>query len=40
MRLSIDDPELWKKINWDEEFKNVKIIPNVEVEIVKAGSIY
>jgi hypothetical protein len=27
-------------MNWDEDYKNVKIEPKVNVEIIKTGSVY
>ncbi|MCP1144887.1 hypothetical protein NKR20_09115 [Lysinibacillus endophyticus] len=40
LRVSTTYPETWEKLNWDKDFKNVTIKPNVEVEIIKTGSIY
>ncbi|MFJ5762409.1 Ger(x)C family spore germination protein [Neobacillus sp. NPDC093182] len=33
-------PELWKKINWDQEYKNVQIEPVVKVNIIKTGNVF
>lgn len=38
--ISSYHPELWKKINWDQEYKNVQFEPNVKVNIIKTGNIY
>jgi Ger(x)C family germination protein len=32
--------ELWKKINWEEEYKNVQFEPNVKVNIIKTGILF
>ncbi|HWL23265.1 MAG TPA: Ger(x)C family spore germination protein [Ureibacillus sp.] len=40
LNLSTTYPELWEKIDWDKEFKKVTIVPMVNVEIIKTGSIY
>ncbi|MEL4025187.1 Ger(x)C family spore germination protein [Lysinibacillus endophyticus] len=40
LRVSTTYPETWEKLKWDKDFKNVTIKPNVEVEIIKTGSIY
>jgi Ger(x)C family germination protein len=39
-RLSSFHPELWKKINWNQEYKNVQIEPKVTVNIVETGNVY
>jgi Ger(x)C family germination protein len=39
-RVSSFHPKLWKKINWDEEYKNVEFEPNVNVNIIKTGNIF
>ncbi|WP_084786905.1 Ger(x)C family spore germination C-terminal domain-containing protein [Bacillus tuaregi] len=33
-------PEVWKKINWKMEYKNVKIEPKVTVNIIKTGNVF
>lgn len=40
LRLSNTYPELWREMDWGEEFKKVTIKPEVDVEIIKTGSIY
>jgi Ger(x)C family germination protein len=40
LKISSKHPDLWKKINWDEEYKNVQIEPKVNVKIIKTGSVY
>jgi hypothetical protein len=39
-RLSSYHRELWKKVNWDQEYKNVQINPEVTVSIVETGNVY
>ncbi|WP_261133745.1 Ger(x)C family spore germination protein [Bacillus sp. Marseille-Q3570] len=36
-KLASYHPETWKKMNWEEDYKEVKIIPEIEVEIVDSG---
>jgi Ger(x)C family germination protein len=33
-------PDVWKKINWPEDYKNVQIEPKVTVNIIKTGNLY
>ncbi|MBU0906429.1 MAG: Ger(x)C family spore germination protein [Firmicutes bacterium] len=40
MKISTKHPDLWKKLNWDEEYKNVQIEPKVNVKIIKTGNVY
>jgi len=40
LQISNTHPDLWKKVNWDEEYKNVQIEPKVNVKIIKTGSVY
>ncbi|MDQ0974878.1 Ger(x)C family germination protein [Neobacillus niacini] len=39
-QISSFHPELWKKVNWDEEYKNVQIEPVVKVNIIKTGNVF
>ncbi|MFB5193884.1 Ger(x)C family spore germination protein [Neobacillus sp. KR4-4] len=39
-QISSFHPELWKKINWEDEYKNVQFEPNVKVNIIKTGNVY
>jgi Ger(x)C family germination protein len=39
-RISSFHPELWKKINWDEAYKNVVIEPAVKVNIIRTGNVF
>jgi Ger(x)C family germination protein len=39
-QISSFHPELWKKINWDQEYKNVQIEPVVKVNIIKTGNVF
>jgi Ger(x)C family germination protein len=39
-RISSYHPELWKKINWETEYKNVQFDPNVKVNIIKTGNVF
>lgn len=39
-RISSFHPELWKKINWEEEYKNVQFEPKVKVNIIKTGNVF
>ncbi len=39
-RISSFHPELWKKINWGKEYKNVQFEPNVKVNIIKTGNVF
>ncbi|WP_045514628.1 Ger(x)C family spore germination protein [Neobacillus niacini] len=39
-RISSFHPELWKKINWNEEYQNVQFEPNVKVNIIKTGNVF
>jgi len=40
MKISSKHPDLWKKMNWDEEYKNVQIEPKVNVKTIKTGNVY
>jgi len=40
MKISNTHPDLWKKMKWDEEYKNVQIEPKVNVKIVKTGNVF
>jgi Ger(x)C family germination protein len=39
-RISSFHPELWKKINWNLEYKNVQFEPNVKLNIIKTGNVF
>lgn len=39
-QISSFHPELWKKVNWDQEYKNVEIEPKVKVNIIKTGNVF
>jgi Ger(x)C family germination protein len=39
-QISSFHPELWKKINWNQEYKNVQIEPVVKVNIIKTGNVF
>jgi Ger(x)C family germination protein len=39
-RISSFHPDLWKKINWDKEYKNIQIEPKVTVNIIETGNVY
>ncbi|WP_419955328.1 Ger(x)C family spore germination protein [Neobacillus niacini] len=39
-QISSYHPELWNKINWDQEYKNVQIEPVVKVNIIKTGNVF
>ncbi|MEH7305857.1 Ger(x)C family spore germination C-terminal domain-containing protein [Neobacillus drentensis] len=39
-RISSFHPELWKKINWEKEYKNVQFEPKVKVNIIKTGNVF
>jgi Ger(x)C family germination protein len=39
-RIKSFHPDLWKKINWQEEYKKVHIEPKVTVNIIKTGNLY
>ncbi|MFP7298466.1 Ger(x)C family spore germination protein [Neobacillus niacini] len=39
-RISSYHHELWGKINWDEEYRNVRFEPNVKVNIIKTGILF
>lgn len=39
-QISSFHPELWKKINWDQEYKNVQFEPVVKVNIIKTGNVF
>ncbi|MGD6830846.1 Ger(x)C family spore germination protein [Sutcliffiella halmapala] len=39
-RIASFHPDLWKKINWEEEYKNVQFEPNVKVNIINTGPIF
>lgn len=39
-RISSFHSELWKKINWNEEYKKVQIEPKVKVNIIKTGNVF
>ena len=39
-RISSYHPELWKKINWEDEYKNVQFEPTVKVNIIKTGNVF
>jgi Ger(x)C family germination protein len=40
MKIANRHPDVSKEMNWDEDYKNVKIEPKVNVEIIKTGSVY
>ena len=40
MKVANRYPDVSKKMNWDEDYKNVKIEPKVDVEIIKTGSVF
>lgn len=40
LRVSTAYPETWKNMDWKKDFKNITIKPDIEVEIIKTGSIY
>jgi Ger(x)C family germination protein len=40
MNISSKHPDLWKKMNWDEEYKNVQIEPKVNVKAIKTGNVF
>ncbi|WP_191561266.1 Ger(x)C family spore germination protein [Metabacillus idriensis] len=33
-------PELWKSLNWQKEYKNVKIEPDIKVKIIDTGTLF
>jgi Ger(x)C family germination protein len=39
-RISSFHHELWKKINWEVEYKNVQFEPKVKVNIIKTGNVF
>jgi Ger(x)C family germination protein len=39
-RISSFHHELWKKINWEQEYKNVEFEPKVNVNIIKTGNVF
>lgn len=39
-RISSFHPDLWKKINWNKEYKNVQFEPIVKVNIIKTGNVF
>lgn len=39
-RISSFHPELWKKIDWEDEYKNVHFEPTVKVNIIKTGNVF
>ncbi|WLR51992.1 Ger(x)C family spore germination protein [Bacillus tianshenii] len=36
-RLIAYHPKVWKELNWEKDYPNIKIIPNVKIEIVNTG---
>lgn len=40
MKIANRHPDVWKKMNWDEDYKNVQIEPKVDVNIIKTGAVY
>lgn len=40
MKIANSHPDVWKKMNWDEDYKNVKIEPKVDVKIIKTGNLF
>lgn len=40
MEIAKRHPDVWKKMNWDEDYKNTKIEPKVNVEIIKTGNVF
>jgi len=40
LKVSSKHPDLWKQMDWDEEYKNVQIEPKVKVKILKTGNLY
>ncbi|MBY0146169.1 Ger(x)C family spore germination protein [Neobacillus niacini] len=39
-RISSFHHGLWKKIDWDKEYKNVEFVPKVNVNIIKTGNVF
>ncbi|MEH6991398.1 Ger(x)C family spore germination protein [Neobacillus drentensis] len=39
-QISSFHPELWKKINWEEEYKDIQFEPNVKVNIIETGNVF
>jgi Ger(x)C family germination protein len=39
-RISSFHPELWKKIKWGEEYKNVQFEPKIQVNIMNTGNVF
>lgn len=39
-RISSYHPELWKKIKWVEEYKNVQFEPKIQVNIMNTGNVF
>lgn len=39
-KMMIQDPEKFKGYNWDEDFKDITIIPKVKIDIVSKGVLY
>jgi hypothetical protein len=40
MKVANRYPEVSKEMNWDEDYKKIKIEPKVDVEIIKTGSVF
>lgn len=39
-RVASFHPEIWKTMNWEKEYPNVQIDPDVKVEITKTGNVF
>ncbi|WP_417897923.1 Ger(x)C family spore germination protein [Bacillus haimaensis] len=39
-RIASFHPDIWKEIDWEEEYKYVQFEPNVKVDFINTGSIY
>jgi len=40
MQLAKRHPDAWSKMNWDEDYKNVRIEPKIDVKIIKTGNVF
>lgn len=39
-KLSSSHPEIWKKLDWEKDYKNVQFETKVKVNIIKTGSVF
>lgn len=39
-KLASSHPDIWKKLNWEKDYKNIQFEPKVKVNIIKTGTVF